>query len=464
MAQPSLPRRIFDAVRGRSARRAGYGYSSLTGGGVVNLTSGMGTSADKSEASYFTPTRLYTRYPLEVLCIQSWAAQKAVSLPVRDMFMQRRTFADTSPEQADEIDTALKQYRLDDCVQRLLIAGRQYGSSLLVMMTREAPMEEPLVVERIRPGDLTALRVLTRYDASVYQRDYDLASPDYADPIYYDLHPIYGGLPLRVHASRVVRFDGLRDPGDAHLTSYEQDWGVSILVPIVQTVMQEAGLAQSVAHLAQEASIPVLSIEGLRESMAGLAQNEMSAEQIGDGINRMKSIFRLLMLEKGSEEFTRVAVQFGGLADLMDRAARRVAASVDVPFSRFMAESAKGLSATGDGDFRDYVLTFESMRQQLLPTIYDRVDQVLFRSAGLGEPPKYEWPSLLELTRTDKATVALTKAKAVREALDGGMIDEDEGRAALDGDDVFGALDGEAPGLPEPEPPPAGGFPLPDPE
>ena len=32
------------------------------------------------------------------------------------------------------------------------------------------------------------------------------------------------------------------------------------------------------------------------------------------------------------------------------------------------------------------------------------------------------------------------------------MIDEDDGRKALDGDPVFGPLPGEAPELPEPEP------------
>ena len=30
------------------------------------------------------------------------------------------------------------------------------------------------------------------------------------------------------------------------------------------------------------------------------------------------------------------------------------------------------------------------------------------------------------------------------------MIDEDDGRTALDGDPTFGPLEGEAPGLPEP--------------
>ena len=48
---------------------------------------------------------------------------------------------------------------------------------------------------------------------------------------------------------------------------------------------------------------------------------------------------------------------------------------------------------------------------------------------------------------------AKTKAEAVILATTGYLIDEDEGRAALDGDAVFGELEGEAPEPVLPEPP-----------
>ena len=460
---PSRLRNAWNAARGRPAQavRRSYPNVPITTGGVYNAVSGMGGASDKSEASHFYPTRLYTRYPLEVLCVQSWAAHKAVNMRVRDMFLRPRRFIDVSPEQAEAIDEVLMEYRVDNAVRRAMVAARQYGTSLLVMMTRGVDMASPFMPEQVREGDLSALRVLTRYDASVYERDYDLMSPTYGQPLSYNLHPNYGGPPMLVHHTRLVRFDGILDPGDSALTSYEQDWGVSILVPIVQSVLQEAGLAQAAAHLAQEASIPVLSVEGLRESIAGTAESEVSASEIGEGINRMKSIFRLLMLEKGTEEFTRVAVQFSGLADIMDRAARRVAAAVDVPFSRFMQDAPKGLNATGDGDFRNYVMTFEAERQTELPPKLKVLDEVVFRSAGLGEVPEWEWPSLLELTEAESAEVRHKQILALVEGINAGIFDEDEARAMIDGDEFFGELPGAAPGLPEPEIPagPPGGGP-----
>ena len=430
-------------------------YGNLTGGGIVNHGSGMGTGLDKGEASYFQPTRLFTRYPLEVLCVQSWAARSAVSMRTRDMFLRQRIYPELTPERTEEIEAAMKRLEVDETISRAMVAGKQYGTALLILMTREAPMDTPLVPEQIREGDLTALRVVNRYDCSVALRDYDIFSPTYGGPLFYDVHPNVGGLPIRVHESRVIRFDGITDPGDARLTSYEQDWGVSSLVPILQSVLQETAIAQATTHLMQEASVPVMYIEGLREAMSGRAPQEASPEEIGDGINKLKSIYRLLMLEKGAEEFARIPVNFAGIADLMDRSARRVAAAAEIPLTRFWGTSPVGLNATGDGDMRNYVLTLEAERQNILPPVYDRIDEIIFRSEGLGDPEEYRWPSLLELGEDEIAQAAKTKAEALAAAINAGIMDEDEARDALSGDEVFGELSGEAPGLPEPILPPA---------
>ena len=76
-----------------------------------------------------------------------------------------------------------------------------------------------------------------------------------------------------------------------------------------------------------------------------------SAEQIGQQINQMKSSQRLLMMDKEKEEFNRVAVAFGGLADLMDKLLRIAwRRRRNIPYHEIQGcTSAKGLNATGEG-------------------------------------------------------------------------------------------------------------------
>ena len=64
----------------------------ITQGGVYNSTTGLGTPLDKSEATFFNPTRFYWRTPLEILYVQSSVAKKFINIPVDDMFIRWRSW------------------------------------------------------------------------------------------------------------------------------------------------------------------------------------------------------------------------------------------------------------------------------------------------------------------------------------------------------------------------------------
>ena len=70
------------------------------------------------------------------------------------------------------------------------------------MVTREAPMDQPLMPERIRPGDLSALHVFDRFDMSVQARETDIHSPDFQRPSLYRVTPRLGAPSFMVHPSR----------------------------------------------------------------------------------------------------------------------------------------------------------------------------------------------------------------------------------------------------------------------
>ena len=448
------------ALRDRLIRWLGAGdgrasaNTSLMHGGIVNTQTGMGTSADKSEHSFYLPTRIWSRQPLEILYVQAWAAGKFIDIPIDDMLIFWRQWAGDAGDAAIQaMVQADQRHHVANRIRRAMKAGRLFGSSLLVMVTREADMETPLVPERIRPGDLVGLHVFDRYSASVWQRDDDLMSAGYGSPVYYDVHP-RRGLGMRVHESRVIRFNGIESLVSDGFTSYDFDWSVSSLVPAILAVMQDHTVATAAAHLSQVASIPVLAIDGLREALASQYTHEASATDIAEQVNRMMSVYRILMLDKGSEEFTRVAVNFAGIDKVIDRIERRLAAAAGIPITRFYSASPAGMNATGESDWRNYVTMIEAKREEMLADPLRRLDAVLARDAGVMTPPECSWRSLLEMSQAEIAAAALALAQAGREAIEAGMIDEDEGREALSSSDAFGPLPGMAPGLPEPEPAP----------
>ena len=440
----------------------GYG-GGLMGGGLYNAKTGAGTSADSSEASFFTPTRIYVRTSLEVMYAQSWACRKFIDIPVDDMFIRWREWkAENNETAADAMLEADERLRVQSRLATAMKAGRLYGTSLLVMMTAEAPMETRLIPEQVRPGDFKALRVFDRYSASVIERTDDPFDPNYQRPEFYRLTP-QRGQPFTVHHSRVLRFDGLDPLNDDGYTIYDQDWGISEVVPAALAILQDQAGATAVAHLMAEASIPILKVTGLRRAMASNYRpdpEDPSVEDIGETLNRLKSVFRLLMMDK-TEEFERVPVTFAGLADILDRYARRLAACAGIPATRFWSMSPVGMNSTGESDMANYGHYVDAMREQMLPDVLRRLDEVLARDAGVAEVPEYDFPSLVDQSETDQAAAAVSRATALQVAYDSGAIDEDDFRAAIDGTPIFGQLPGAAPELPDPPVPDPNAPPMP---
>ena len=447
-------------------RRASAGYGGQNGqvsiggrGGLFNKTTGLGGPLDKGAQTFFRPTRIFGRTPLEVLFVQSWAANKAICAPVDDTFLRWREWSDGDVEgSGDAMADAEQRHDVTGKLADAMKAGSAYGTGCVVMVTREAPLTEPLVIERIREGDLAALHVFDRFDMSVMGREMDLFSPEYQRPAMYRVTPRRGGTPFLVHPSRVLRFDGISAFSSGGFDSYyDQDWGVSELIPIMTSLIEDQTLASAIAHLSQEASVPILHIDGLREAVAGVNDpDEPSLDEIGQRFNEAKSIWNLAMLDKESEGFERVAVSFQGLANLMDRFAARIAMARDIPQTRFNGNPPTGMSATGESDMRNYVMMVEAKRVVRLAQPLPRLDAVLARDAGLAEPPEYSWLSLIELSDQEQAEAAHKLMLAYKEALAAYVVTEDEVRAQLDGHPIFGALpDMDLDALkPDPEPPP----------
>ena len=91
-------------------------------------------------------------------------------------------------------------------------AADQYGTGVVVMMSGESKLDEPLDLNRIRKATLPHCTTLTAMICPLLARNYDIYSPFYGQPEWYFVHPAHASAPFTVHRSRVLRFDGIRPP------------------------------------------------------------------------------------------------------------------------------------------------------------------------------------------------------------------------------------------------------------
>ena len=410
-------------------------------GGIINPETGLGTARDKSDSGTWSASRL-TKKMLEIIYVESWAAKKAIDIPVDDMFSRGRLWQDENSPEVQRLIAADEQLGATKNLVCAIKAARLYGTSMMIMVTGpEEALETPLDVETIAPGGLRSLPVIDRFSAEVKSWVLNIDDPAYGQPEVYEVvAPVQEReLPERkflVHRSRVLRFDARPPLTTAGWTEYPPEWGVSELVMAVNDLMHDASLMAAASHLAQESSMMVVKHPGLRDAA------DLNAFVAGTGpldiaemVDRLKSVYRMLFIDTESDA-KRVEANFAGIPELIDRIAQRVAAIFGIPLTRFKGEPPTGFQATGESDHRNYLLMVAALATHMLASNGPILDLALARHAGLREPPIYEWPPIVDPNPKVAAEIAEIKAKTVVSLTMAGIIDENEARELLAGDSL----------------------------
>lgn len=422
-----------------------YRHANPTYGGARNPLSGMGGALDKGDATYFYPTRLYTRRQIYPMYVESWAAKKIVDIPVDDMFIKGRRHKAEDESVMETLYELEGEFATEEHMALAMKAARLFGTGLVLFVTGDRKLEERLELDRIKEGDLKAVHHYDRFHCTVEEVNTDLSDPNCGKPERYKITPTNGDIDaFVVHHTRVLRFDGVPPVSQSWDSTYDEWWGVSVLIQCIQEIIHDVGIAGGLAHLAQEAAIPVLKLQDVGDLMAAKpAPGEKTLEEYAIEVDRFKSLFRTYIIG-AEDDFKRDSVSLMGFADALNAQGLRMAASAGISSTRFMSRSPVGMNATGEGDAVNDAKLVLAMQEKMLDRPMRWVDKLYARHAGLPDPPEFEWVPLVDLSDEQKAVVSHKKAEAISLVVQAGVISEDEGREKLDGDDLFGEL-GEAP-------------------
>ena len=430
---------------------------------LTNRTTGLGGRGDKSVGAEYNAVRL-ERQAAERIYQMSWTAKRLVRIVVDDMFAAGRRWTGEDKGANRAMEEAEAELALWQRLPQAIIAGRIFGTGLLIVCPDNiADFEKELKPEDIKEGGIANLVVVDRWALGVKNWRNDPTLPHYGDPYQYrwsgrifgSASPPDGATGVRagvreattaqnvlVNSDRAFRFDGHECPLTEGWTSgqWEREWGISVLTEALDDIMRDAEMAHAAGHLVNEASVWIQKIEGFRESLARgeVEPDDVPVEELALVANEHRSIYRTLFID-AQDDAERRDVSWGGLIDVLDGQVDRIAAIGGIPVTRFRGTSATGLSATGDGDARDWRITIEALRKRTIdPILNRRMDKMIARHAGLDEPPDWEWNELGEMTAKDEAEVTKMRTDAVKAMMEAGVIDEEEARERLAQDEFWG--------------------------
>ena len=350
--------------------------------GLENALAGIGTSKDK--ASHGTITRkTLSESDLKNL-YANWLSRNAINIPVEDSVRKWRNFEGLDRDQIRALTLAERRLRVKQNLATGMKRGRNFGGALVFMgIDGAGDASEELLVDRVGPDSLKYLRVIDK--EYVKPGPVDVSNPTsvmFMRPEYYEMK---GG--TKVHASRVLRFDGMDCP-DAEKVS-RQFWTTPLPEIIYDALYNVQVVMSATCSLVHESKIDIIKVEGLGE----LANTEEGEELIRKRFalaDKVKSLNNMLLLD-GDEEFLRNEYTFAGLDELLTKYLLIASSASGIPATKLLGQAASGLNATGEGDMKNYYDLVRGIQEDSLAPELDKLDEVLLRSALGIVPEDYEY-------------------------------------------------------------------------
>lgn len=439
MSQPSIFARALSAVGiGRTdAAPALPGPEQPRTDGLANLLSGLGQRGhDKSLASTVAPFLPLNRVELEDLYEGDDAAQRIIDAVPSDCV--RRGWAvqvDVGDDVADPFADLWSSVDLAGAMHEAHTWARLYGGGAVVLGLDDGAtdMAEPVNPSTLR--GLTFALAVDRWELTPEEWQMDPRQPGFGLPSGYRFSPVTAralpGAMQRIHASRILRFDGRKLPRTRR--SRTDYWGGAVLDAVWPVLQAYTSAMQGMAHLVHEYEIKTLSVSGLRN----MAMTADGREKVTERVLLFKQglgLAKLGVIDADGESLSRMSASVSGLADLYDRFALALAGAADMPMSRMFGQGPSGFSADDLAGARWYYDRVAAVQRTSYAPHLLRLAR-LYIDAGLVDVPtdaevKVTFAPLHEPTEKEKAETRHTDAQADQIHWQLGALDETEIRAS----------------------------------
>jgi phage-related protein (TIGR01555 family) len=387
--------------------------------GFANLLSGLGLGNPKTAANTYLLN--CSQQDLESAYRTSTWFGKIVDIPADDATRAWRSWQ-ADKEQIELLEAEEKRLQVRQKVRQALIWSRLYGGAVIIPGGLPGAPDKPLPIDRVGKGTIKFLTVLHRFDditpLSVVR---DPLSEFYGQPEYWTING-QSGQQTTLHPSRVILVNGRKTPSRL---GGEEIWGDSVWMHLEDAVRNADAGAAVVGALMQEAKIDVVRVPDMMMGMATAEYEAVMMKRFRMAA-MLKSVSNVLLLDK-DDEWDQKQITWAGIPDVVTLLLTILSGAADIPVTRLIGTSAKGLNATGEGDLRNYYDNVNAKQDLVLSPALTPLDEMLIRSA-LGSRPAevwYSWKSLFQPTDKEQAEVDKLEAETTNIYATSGLLPTD---------------------------------------
>lgn len=282
---------------------------------------------------------------------------RVIERPAEDMVREGWTISTGDTVLDAQVATRMAQLHVRERFQEAIKFQRGYGGGAVLLGANDGRnLAEPIAPGLVHQVDW--LQAIESWDLNAAAWDNDLASPLFGHPLTYHYSGPFGiesgpsaeVVSTEIHRSRLLLFNGIVT---SRLHRRERSgWGDPVTMRMLDAVKSYKLAWSVVGELLKGSSQPTLKLSELypmMETEKGQALATRRVQLFKEALSSMN----VAVLDK-NDAFERVAVNFTGVPELLDRQAIRVSASADIPATLLMGQSPGGMDATGDSDIRGY--------------------------------------------------------------------------------------------------------------
>lgn len=330
---------------------------------VSNATSGFGGSSDPLNLLSYSVMPPLDESTIRDLYRMNWAIRFATeTIP----FDALRPWIDINAENEDIVvwlNNKIGELEFKDKLEEALILSRLFGGSVIIVgaVDGKKDLTKPLDCDNIQ--EVSFLNVLDRTEITIEKTYKNAFSSNYGEPEIYKLNTRLqenrSQDELKIHESRVLRFDGAFLPNYMRISN--EGWHDSELNSINES-FQHYGLSlRAGAVLFQDFITKVLKIPNLADLLTDEDGQSKLEQRIQYAIGNMSSLG--IVLTGDGEEFSKIQTPIGGLVQFIEKYIDVFSASTHIPKTRIFGQ-ALGTLAGATETTRNYYDMLCSWREK----------------------------------------------------------------------------------------------------
>jgi phage-related protein (TIGR01555 family) len=341
-------------------------------------------------------------------------------------------------ENANDLISAFEEYLKGTQFQRafseVVKLQRLYGGAGLVLLIDDGlEPEEPVDPARIRA--VRGYVPLSRHE--LIPEDFSIT--DYSKPSHYRITTSQRMTPdqqgsyvnVRIHSSRVARFDGLYLPWNVRVRN--TGWGLPVLQLIWEAFKRYESALAGLESMTTDSDLFVHKIPGLFNRIA--SGNESDLRKRLEANNLSRSVYGGMVVDV-EEELQFLNRALSNIASATDPFVSDLQAATGWPASILMGESPGGLGKEGRYEERVWASIVEQWQEVYCRTAVTEVFQYILASREgptRGRPPEkwsVEFPSVFTETNKEKVELRQQQASIDNQYVNMGVLNPIEVRKA----------------------------------